>query len=102
MIRHTDRKTRETLTRLTADLLLKQAQLQALGKSSQRNHKQLLNWIMNNKPLGSGKYDFIFQADDFVSPGKTPEKDRWFEDLIESWLDSNGTLKSIVKVCIPS
>jgi len=80
-----------------ADILLKQAQLLALGKTSERNHKQLLNWIINNKPLGSGKYEFIFQADDFVSPGKAPEKDRWFEDLIESWLDSKGRFRSMIK-----
>lgn len=71
-----------------ADLILKYAQLRALSKTTKRNHKKLLDWIVDEKPLGIGKYDFIFHdADEFVSPGRTPEKDRGFEDNIESLLD---------------
>ena len=81
-----------------ADLLLKFSQLHALGKSSERNHMQLLNWILNNKPLAKEKDNFIFRADDFASPTRQPGKDRYFEDRIESSLDNSPN--SILKVCI--
>jgi hypothetical protein len=86
--------------RFIADLLSKFAQLRALNYTTERNHRQLHTWIDYNKPLCRGKDDFITQADDFVSPARHFEKDRWFEDLIEAWLDSSGMLKSFVKVCI--
>jgi hypothetical protein len=66
---------------------MKQSQMRSLGKTSQRNHRQLFNYIWNNKPLK--KYDFIFHADDFVALDGQSEKDRFFEGWIESYLDSH-------------
>jgi hypothetical protein len=87
------------LTTSVVDLLLKNHQLRALDQCSERNHKQLLDWIISNKPLGGGKYEYIFKADDFVSLAKSSGNDHWFEDRIQCWLDNDGIVRRIVKVC---
>jgi len=80
---------------------MKQAQLRSLGRTTRRNHRQLFNYIWNNKPLK--KYDFIFHAEDFVSLDNQSEKDRFFEGWIESYLDSrhDSYIGTRIKVGIP-
>ena len=66
-------------------LLLQEVQLGYLGKTSQRNHLAVLNWIVNNKPFGEGKYDFIYHTQDYVSAAKPAGR---FENIIEAYLDN--------------
>lgn len=74
----------------TDDILLKFSQLRALGKTSQRDHRTLFNWIWTKRPLDRGYDNFIFHADDFVSVTKCSERGRllerntYFEDKIRS------------------
>jgi hypothetical protein len=75
----------QVLMSKAAEVLEKDSGLRALGQTTERNHKQLLNWIVNNKPLG--KYDFIFHRDDFVSSARYSGKEHYFEDLIMSTID---------------
>ena len=75
------------LTLWLANLALKSTQLRALGRSSPRDHRQLLNWMANKRPLQQGIHDFMFPVDDCVSLRQTAGKDVWIEDSIESMLD---------------
>jgi hypothetical protein len=71
-------------------MLLKYSQIRAFGKTSQRDHQGLFNWIWTNKPLAIGYYDFIFHEDDFVSVPKCSEqggmleRGTYLEDKIRS------------------
>lgn len=54
----------------TDNLLLNEQKLRELGSPSQRDHRSVLHWIVDRKPVGWGQYDWIFHIDDFVSLSK--------------------------------
>jgi hypothetical protein len=74
--------------RFIAELLSKFDQLRRINECSERNHKQLLNWFENERPLGEGKDEFLLFINDFVTPGQPSGKENWVEDIVESWLDT--------------
>ncbi len=88
---------RARLTRLTADVVLRDAKLRELGQAPDRNYLATFNWIENKQPLGKGKFDFIHHADDFVSLAKHSQKERRVQNFIEGWLDKRP--QSVFKVC---
>ena len=70
-----------------ADVALKHSGFLALGKLPARNHEAYYTWVWNNRPLGTGEYEYIRRQDDFVPLNGHPPGDRIIEDFIESWLD---------------
>jgi len=47
------------------------------------DYRSVLHWIMGNKPLGGGQYEWIFQADDFVQLSNI---DRFQSSVLSSFL----------------
>jgi hypothetical protein len=83
---HWDSEQRELRKELTAkimeydELVRKHVFMQSLGPPPERNHRSYFNWIWKRKPLGTGYYDYIYHASDFVKTSGT--KSNYFEDLI--------------------
>lgn len=63
-------------------------QVASLEEAPDRDHESILNWILKEKPLLPGSYDFIWQKGDFVSlkgssvHGGSSGKPGFFENII--------------------
>ncbi|KAH6710668.1 hypothetical protein BKA61DRAFT_612157 [Leptodontidium sp. MPI-SDFR-AT-0119] len=68
------------------ELVLRHAQMQALGKPPKRVHKALFNWIWRYKPLATGYWDFILYEEDFLSI--KGDSTSYFEIFIQNRLKS--------------
>ncbi|RDL37021.1 uncharacterized protein BP5553_04454 [Venustampulla echinocandica] len=68
------------------EVFSKAAELHSLGRSTPRDHRSVLHWVMSRTPFAAGKYDFVFHADDFVSLSRQSQNGRKFDNLIESCL----------------
>lgn len=55
---------------LTDTLLFNDQRLRTLDRPSKIDHLSVFHWIMRNKPVGGGQYDWIFNPDDFVRQSK--------------------------------
>jgi len=69
------------------ELLLKDSQVRALGRATQRHYLGLFNFVFTEKPLPEEKMGFVFQAEDFVSTSRQSEKGNRLGDYIEAYID---------------
>lgn len=77
-------------------MVLKHAQMQALGRATKRNHESVFNWIWTHKPLNKGYDDFIYYADDMLAMegNGTNYFEKFIQENVKTWP------WSIFKVCI--
>ncbi|KAL5317199.1 hypothetical protein ACEPPN_014294 [Leptodophora sp. 'Broadleaf-Isolate-01'] len=68
------------------ELVLRHAQMQALGRPPKRVHRALFNWIWRYKPLATGYWDFIPYEEDFLSI--KGDSTSYFEIFIQNRLKS--------------
>jgi hypothetical protein len=71
---------------LLDQLLLNDKNLRDLGQATKKDHLSIYHWIIDQKPLGKGQYDWIYEANDFVPLSRVDQ----FE---------NSILASSLKVC---
>ncbi|KAH8587199.1 hypothetical protein B0O99DRAFT_678273 [Bisporella sp. PMI_857] len=73
------------------DLIVLANQVFELQETPTKDYKSVLDWILKEKPLYKGSYDFIWNRDDLVSiaggskQGRHSPKQDFFEKLLESW-----------------
>ncbi|KAH7308779.1 hypothetical protein BKA65DRAFT_519887 [Rhexocercosporidium sp. MPI-PUGE-AT-0058] len=69
------------------ELVLRHAQMQALGRPPERVHKALFHWIWQNKPLAAGYWDFIRYEDDFlgIKRDKSSHLEIFIQDRLNTW-----------------
>ena len=47
-------------------LLFNDQRFRSMDTASKADYRSMLHWVMGNKPLATGQYEWIFQPDDFV------------------------------------
>ncbi|KAH7409597.1 hypothetical protein BKA64DRAFT_705362 [Cadophora sp. MPI-SDFR-AT-0126] len=69
------------------ELVQRHAQMQARGRPPQRAHRSLYHWILQNKPLARGYWDFILYEDDFVTINGNSSNyfETFLQDRLQSW-----------------
>lgn len=65
------------------DLLLKASQVKALNPPTQSSHRDVYHWILWNKPVDGGQYDWIYQVEDFASLAAPRRLDEFIESSIQ-------------------
>jgi hypothetical protein len=69
---------------LSTETLLSHGQrLKNMDKASKHDYQSVLHWIMANKPVGPGQYEWIFQPDDYV---QLSQIDRFQSSILSSFL----------------
>lgn len=66
----------------TDNIVLRHAQMQALGRPPARNHQSYFNWIRSNAPFRRGYDDYILHVDDFLAINGN--RSNFFEDAIRN------------------
>lgn len=69
--------------------------MNSLDRVAERNHRSVLDWVIDNPPLEDGEDNFLFDPADFVYArrGSSLGKDRAsrIEEAIEAYLQRNPT-----------
>ena len=67
-------------------MLARERALLSLPKPSPRNHRSVLGYLWDEKPIVQDEADYIHQVDDFVI--LTNNQDSLFEAFLEEWISS--------------
>lgn len=76
---------------MTDDLIVLANQVFELQEPPTKDYKSVLDWILKEKPLYRGSYNFIWNRDDLVliaggsKGGRRSRRQDFFERLLESW-----------------
>ena len=73
---------RRLLTRALDELLIKFSQLKAMCLPSRSSHLDVFHWILWNKPVDGGQYNWILHAEDFVSVTDPQKLDYFLESCL--------------------
>lgn len=90
-------RSEDELTLMVGDIALNYAQLHALGRPQERNHRCLFNYIVAKRPLAAENRKYVYMKDDFIRIANC--RTNYFEESVQHYF--GGNQNSIFKVSDP-